>query len=908
MLNRAPSLHRLSIQSFKIRLTNEKVIRLHPLTCAGFNADFDGDQMAAHIPLSLEAKLEALLLMMSNKNILHPAHGGPSILPSQDIILGLYYLSLVSTGYSNTCFGSYIEVSNALLNGKIKLYENIKFHKLCNGIVNIVNTTPGRLLIDEIIPKKCGITYDITMPNLSKNNINSLIEFVYKTCSETEVLGFCENLMRLGFKYASMSGISLSMKELCLPYNKSLVLRDMNMIMERSIVGDMISTSEDYERYLEARNNVLNRIYLDVDIVMDNATDKQTSIQIMLNSGARGTLSQVRQLIGAKGQITNFDGSLDRFPILNSYSDGLLMNEFYKSTYSARKGMIDTVLNTASSGYLTRKLVEVCRDYVIKEVDCFCKGGIDVPVFYEWGYLKCRLLGRVLAKAVFVGDKIIINANTLIDEFNIFTILRSSQDSINIRSPITCLTDCGVCCMCYGVNIGSNTMVTVGDSIGVLAAQSVGEPGTQFTLRTFHGLGLFGNVKDSVVFGRHLTSPCFGLVKIVNMSCVCLDFGDMVIVNNNCVLSIYSGDIVVWFYNIPRGMRLMIQNNTVVEPGVVIGVYYSSRECCISLIGGVLKFRNLIKDINMCKLVDLKTGLREFIVDTGKSKLLSALVLIYGGFGLLYNFNIVRFNKIVLGSGSIVRSFDQVLIDGMFSSLFPFSSIGKYDIEGDMIRLAKLFENSISSKYMVLAPFNGTIRSCCKLNNKGVYILEPDDFKFMPVVYNVGLNNYFRTARIESGDLIAGGDIDLSNYIKSYGLNKFVNYFMDKVYSIYECQGVSVDSKHIEVILRLMTNNVIVTDPGISSFKKGWEFNWRAILAENVRICENSRCIIKYEWKLSGIDDLIINGPPLLSSISYQGSVKSIIKAMLVNKYQSLGIKDNIILGRLAPIGAGMYR
>ncbi len=526
ILNRSPTLHKLSIRALKVKLTNEKVIRLHPLICSGFNADFDGDQMAVHVPLSYEARIEAMNLIMPTHNVLHPANGWACILPTQDMVMGLYYLSLVSACRRPAVLSDCMAVSSVLLNRETHLHDVIKYNMSFNGKQVLTLTTPGRALINELIPVECNIAYSAAMPCLSKSMLNDLIQKVHEVCGKHAMIRLCDSLMKLGFKYAMLSGVSLHSSDLAILECKKPFANGNKPKPTPKLISD---------------------IHSEVEAKFYRLIPFGLSICTIVNSGAKGALTQLNHLVGARGVITGLNGRPSGALIMSSYMRGLSIAEFFDSACPARTGLIDTVLKTASNGHLTRKLVEVCREVVITQTDCGTCNGICINLASDEAFMKHRIIGRVLAKPVIVNNKCIVNANELIDNANANAIMLSHINKIFIRSPITCqLPSPGVCCMCYGIDIGTGLMSKVWDSVGLIAAQSIAEPGTQLTLRSFHGAMLSNGIEAIMMRDSNcnVMAPCSGILRVHNLGCVCNGLGNIVIINTSCVLSIWRGSSV----------------------------------------------------------------------------------------------------------------------------------------------------------------------------------------------------------------------------------------------------------------------------------------------------------------------------------------------------------------------------
>ncbi len=903
LLNRAPTLHKLSMRSFWVKLTNEKVIRLHPLVCSGFNADFDGDQMAVHVPLSFNARIEATTLLMADNNVMHPAHGDPCILPSQDMILGLYYMSLTSPEHKDICLSSYTEVHKILFLNKINLHTKIKFRTVVNGKITEILSTPGRLLISELVPSECNFLYEWNYPEFSKQLTFDIIKLVNDKCGSKQMTTFCEGLMRLGFKYATKSGLSLSNSDLVSPSYKKLLLRGIRSRITKS--WSKIGNKQEVSMSLSLWPKVLDAVNSNINLEITGYSLKQTPIQMIINSGARGTLSQIQQLIGSRGYIVGFDGKPCRLPILNSYNEGLSLIQFFCCTFSSRRGLIETTLKTASSGYLTRKLVESTREWVISEDDCSTETGLNVKPIMDLDFIKNRLIGRFIAKPILTNKKIIVQRNELITEDNIYKILTNCNDGLWIRSPLTCQARFGICKLCYGIELGSGNMVQHGDSVGVLAAQSIGEPGTQLTLRTFHGLTNIEGKTNRKMIKNCLISPVSGIIKIKDVSCVVSESNDITVVNSNGSLLIIKDDIEIWSYKLPRGTHLLVSNNKHVESEEILCFNCVRSTSLLSLASGRSFSKNLIYYLNIKKeTYDIterdKTNVKPNVV---KDKM-SLIGLDVGKKKRLYYVTVNSKNTFKINPNEKISLFDKILevttededeIDITLTEGFE--------------RLSKLFDNNNDEdNSSVISPIDGILKHGTDGNGNRLSIIDPININKRPVVYS-GLDVKLfikENNMVKQGQIILHGDHDLSNYAEIYGFNDLFNYFVGIVQEIYGNQGVNVNSKHIEMVLRQMTNTVSISDAGNSPLKVGCCYNWQDVSRINYYIKTLKRKTVLGDRQIVGITETCVNQRSILSAISFQGAIKSIIKAIISNNnYEITRIKDKIMLGKVPSIGTG---
>ncbi len=740
ILNRAPSLHKLSMRAFNIKLTNEKVIRLHPLTCSGFNADFDGDQMAVHVPLSLEAKLEVMLLMMATKSVLHPAHGGPCVLPTQDMIMGLYYMSLTSLECKDMCFDSYSEVSNALMFGKVTLHTKIKFIMRKNKDYVTIISTPGRLLIMETVPFKCNFVYEWSKPSFDKSLIINIIELVSSIYGKQRMIEFNNALMVLGFKYASQAGISLSRLDLMQQSKpKHLLIKQARLIINRIWLKSYLN----HDERLIFRNlwlNILKHVYNSIDLVSPYYSKYQTAIQIMLNSGARGAISQIKQLICSRGIAIGFNGKPCGVPILRSYMEGLDLLHLFCCTYASRRGLITSALKTSSSGYLTRKLVEVTRECVINDIDCGTKIGLYVKPIWDLNFIKNRLIGRFLFKPIIYNKTIMLKPNDLITEYNIDIIFKYYNKHIGIRSPVTCCAKKGVCKLCYGIDLNSMKLPIIGTSIGSLAAQAIAEPGTQLTLKAFHGLEQIGNEKQyRQALEGCLQAYCSGIIKIIKLSCVCTFFGDLIISNTGCIISIIKDNAIVWKRKLSMGLYLIVSNGSYVEKGDVLCFNCLINNAYTCLVKGDLYLKDLIYNRNLNKTLNMQlnyyTNVKAY--NNNANGLMPTIFIKSGIIALYFYIKAHKLKALLIKSSTRLNVFNALLnVPESRKDVIALFS------EEQSASLSKLFENkAIESNCPIIACTNSVLRygNTFKVSNANpnVYIIDPICVFKKPIVYHI---------------------------------------------------------------------------------------------------------------------------------------------------------------------------
>ncbi len=903
LLNRAPTLHKLSMRSFWVKLTNEKVIRLHPLVCSGFNADFDGDQMAVHVPLNLNARVEAITLLMAGNNVMHPAHGDPCILPSQDMILGLYYMSLTSPEQKDICLSSYNEVHKVLFLKKINLHTKIKFRTVVNGKMTEIPSTPGRLLISELVPSECDFLYEWDYPEFSKQMIFDIIKLVNDKCGSKQMTTFCEKLMRLGFKYVTKSGLSLSESDLVNLSYKKILLRDIRSKITKS--WSKIGNKQKIPMSLSTWPKVLDAVNNNINLEITGYSSEQTSVQIIINSGARGTLSQIKQLIGSRGYIVGFDGKPCRLPILKAYNEGLSSIQYFCCTFSSRRGLIDTTLKTASSGYLTRKLVEATREWIVSEDDCNSEIGLHVKPIMNLEFIKNRLIGRFIAKPILTNRKIIVRRNELITEDNIYNILMNHSDGLWIRSPLTCQARFGICKLCYGIELGSGNIVQHGDSVGVLAAQSIGEPGTQLTLRTFHGLTNIEDKTNRKVIKNCLISPFSGTIKTKDVSCVVSESNDVIVVNSNSMLSIVKDGAEIWNYKLPRGTHLLVSNNKHVESEEILCFNCTRPTSLLSLASGHSFFKNLVYYLNIKK--ETYDTSERYKINVKPDVVMDKMSLIGLDVGRMKRLHYVTTNgknKFIINPNERISLFSEII-----EVIIEDEDEVDMTLTGGFERLSKLFDNNTDgNNSSIISPIDGLLKHGTDGNGNRLSIIDPKNINQHPVVYsNLDVKLFIKDNKmVKQGQIILCGDHDLSDYAEVCGFNDLFNYFVGVVQEIYGNHGVNVNSKHIEMILRQMTNTVSISDPGNSPLEVGRCYDWQDVSRINHYIKTLERKVALGDRQIVGITETCNNQRSILSAISFQGAIKSVIKALISdNNYEITNIKDKIMLGKIPLVGTG---
>ncbi|ATY93556.1 DNA-directed RNA polymerase subunit beta' [Candidatus Hodgkinia cicadicola] len=896
LLNRAPTLHKLSFQAFRVRTLTSKVIRLHPLVCAGFNADFDGDQMAVHVPLTIRARAEAVTLMMSTKNVLHPAHGSPSILPTQDVILGLYYVSLISSDKSTMCFSTYADVSAALESHLIKLHTKVRFRTLVNGVYILQESTAGRILFNELLPVECEKFYNTSCPFLTKSYIYSLVDEVRHKCGVRRMTRFCVDIMKLGFKYACLSGISLGKSDF-----PNFVYKTNVLATTSKAVSDLSSRYRVSDRW-ELWANAVDLITYGLDIELAQTRD-QTSIQIITNSGARGTQSQIRQLVGLKGFVYGFDGKLCLMPVLSSYTEGLSAIEFFFTTFASRKALADTALKTASSGYLTRKLVEAARDCIVRKLDCRTTQSVWVDLKRDENFIKHNLISRTLAKPVMSGSKVVLKANTVISIYNVSEVLKHAKKRVYLRSPITCECVNGVCSFCYGADLGTSKLVNLGQAVGVIAAQSIGEPGTQLTLRAFHDTGVAR--KKERVTRAHVVSPCDGVAWLRNLVCVFGDAGDVIVMGRKCTLEIERNGLICYRHKLRRGDRLLIASGAAVCSNSLLCLSRGTYRTQMLLISGVLGLHKLVEGASTRAHIDQYMGLLTRTSYT--NSIFDAEVWISSNTSR-FVYKPLNDEQLIAISGINVN-----VGDGLTWILMRVRADARApQLQLNFVKLASLFESRTHARNrMLIAPFNCRLRLGQVIGGNRFYALQPLIRGRQPLFFFVRgkLLKIADNELIRRGKVLIPGELDLYKFVNQNNLNALTRYFVARIQEIYDSQGVNISSKHIEVVLSQMTRYAKIVSPGDSSFKLHQRVLWTSIIDINRKLAAARFEIIRAKRLIVGITRLCSTQQSLLSAMAYQGSMSLLIKAAISRaRFDLPSIKERVMFGALAPVGTGIYR
>ena len=932
LLNRAPTLHRLGLQAFEPVLIEGKAIQLHPLVCSAFNADFDGDQMAVHVPLTLEAQLEARALMMSTNNILSPANGEPIITPSQDVVLGLYYISRshINAKGENMTFSNVKEVYRALGTGDLSVNAKIKVRieettydeeGNANTVTKMVDTVAGRCLIWNITPK--GMSFDEVNKEMTKKNIARLINSCYRKMGVKDSVMFADQLMYLGFAQATLSGVSIGMEDMLIPPTKNKIIEAADAEVreiESQFEQGFVTAGERYNKVIDiwSRTNdqiakaMMDNLSQDTVVNSQGETEKEksfNSIYIMSDSGARGSAAQIRQLAGMRGLMAKPDGSIIETPIKANFREGLSVLQYFISTHGARKGLADTALKTANSGYLTRRLVDVAQDLVITQPDCGTDKGILMKPHIEGGeiieQLADRVLGRVTAKDV-VSNKtgeLAIPLGTLLDEHWVKVLDEHGIDEVWVRSVITCEVPHGVCSQCYGRDLARGHRVNIGESVGVMAAQSIGEPGTQLTMRTFHvgGAASAAAVENSIQVNKG------GTVRFQNLKSVSHADGHLVVVSRSAEISITDElGRERERYKAPYGSSILVADGTEVTPGQTIGKWDPHTHPIITEVSGTARFSEITDGLTATMKIDEATGMSSYEILATKDRpssgkdLRPAIILdTKEGKEVVYFLpqqTIIR-----------VREGDEVTTGSILGRV-PQESSGTKDITGGLPRVADLFEARRPKDHAIMAEMSGTVSFGKDTKGKNRFIITNDDGEvheeLIPKWRQI---NVFEGERVERGEVIADGPQNPHDILRLKGETELANYIVNEVQDVYRLQGVKINDKHIEVIIRQMLRKVEITDGGDSNHFKGDQAEYADIVATNKKLDEENKFPVKFDRLLLGITKASLATESFISAASFQETTRVLTAAAVTGKIDDLrGLKENVVVGRLVPAGTGL--
>jgi DNA-directed RNA polymerase subunit beta' len=941
LLNRAPTLHRLGIQAFEPVLIEGKAIQLHPLVCAAYNADFDGDQMAVHIPLSLEAQLEARALMMSSNNVLSPANGEPIIVPSQDIVLGLYYMTRarINDKGEGKAFADVAEVHRAYESRQVSLNARIKV-RIREVALNsdgtrtetrkLHDTTVGRALLSDILPE--GLPFELINRDLKKKAISELINSCYRRVGLKATVVFADQLMYTGYAYSTRAAVSFGMDDMIIPAEKAEILglaEDEVKAIQNQYASGLLTDGERYNKVVDIWTRTSEKIAKTMmdKLGKDEVTDAEgkkvlqdsfNSIFMMADSGARGSAAQIRQLAGMRGLMAKPDGSIIETPITANFREGLNVLQYFISTHGARKGLADTALKTANSGYLTRRLVDVCQDLVVTDEDCGTTKGVVKSALVEGGEivvgLRDRILGRVVLDDVRdpANNQVLVPSGTMLDEGLVALLEERNIDQVLVRSPVTCDTRYGICAKCYGRDLGRGHLVNNGEAVGVIAAQSIGEPGTQLTMRTFH----IGGAASRATTVSQIEVKTTGAVKLNNIKLVKHASGNNVAVSR-------SGELVIQDeqgrdrerYKIPYGAVLSVSNGDKVKAGKVVANWDPHTHPIITEVAGKVQFTDMIDGVTVNRQTDELTGLSTFVVldpkqRSGAKNIRPMISLVDPASGKPLNLAGTEIPaRYMLPPGAIIVANDGAKIGvGDVLARIPQETSKTRDITGGLPRVAELFEARKAKDHAILAETSGIV-SFGK-ETKGKLRLVITDKTGTEHEYLIPKGRHitvFEGETVEQGEVIVDGAPVSADILRLLGIEALANYIVDEVQDVYRLQGVKINDKHIEVIVRQMLRKVKIEDAGDTSFLPGEQVERSRVLEENDLMEAQGKRVAGYERVLLGITKASLSTESFISAASFQETTRVLTEAAITGKSDRLrGLKENVIVGRLIPAGTGL--
>ena len=934
MLNRAPTLHRLGIQAFEPVLIEGKAIQLHPLVCSAFNADFDGDQMAVHVPLSLEAQLEARVLMMSTNNVLSPANGAPIIVPSQDMILGLYYTSLMREGMKGEgmIFGSVDEVQHALDAGVVHLHAKIQsripqIDDEGNEVMVRFETTPGRVRLGALLPQNAKAPFSLVNRLLKKGEVQQVIDTVYRYCGQKESVIFCDHVMTLGFREAFRAGISFGKDDMLVPDTKWTIVdgvRAQVKEFEQQYMDGLITQGEKYNKVIDAWSNCNDQV---TDSMMDaiasvkfdetGAEMEPNSVYMMAHSKARGSVTQMKQLGGMRGLMAKPNGDIIETPIISNFKEGLTVLEYFNSTHGARKGLSDTALKTANSGYLTRRLVDVAQDCIVRQHDCGTDRSITARAAINDGEvissLSERILGRVAAEDVIKPgtDEVLCAKGQIIDERKADFIEENGVISMLIRSPLTCETEDGICAACYGRDLARGTLVNQGEAVGIIAAQSIGEPGTQLTMRTFH----IGGVAQGGGQQSSQESSQSGKVHFENAILLKNSAGEQLSMTRNMVASILDvGGAVIASYKVAYGSKMLVKDGQTIERGDKLFEWDPFTLPIIAEKSGVVKYVDLVSGIAVRDETDDATGMTQKIVTDWRAALkgseLAPKIIVTDEKGEMLTREDGNPIAYAMSVDAVLSVEDgQDIKAGDILARIPREGGRSKDITGGLPRVAELFEARRPKDHAIIAEIDGYVRFGKDYKNKRRIAIEPADETLAKVEYMVPKGKHIPVQEgdfIKKGDYIMDGNPAPHDILAVMGVEALADYMIDEVQDVYRLQGVKINDKHIEVIVRQMLQKWEITDSGETTLLKGEHVDKAEFDAANEKALSKGTRPAQGEPILLGITKASLQTRSFISAASFQETTRVLTEASVQGKRDKLiGLKENVIVGRLIPAGTG---
>jgi DNA-directed RNA polymerase subunit beta' len=938
LLNRAPTLHRLGIQAFEPILVEGKAIQLHPLVCTAFNADFDGDQMAVHVPLSLEAQLEARALMMSSNNILSPANGEPIIVPSQDVVLGLYYMTRekVNVPGEGMVFADLTEVHRAYESRQVDIHARIKvridevlFDQDDNRreVRRLVSTTVGRALLFEIVPE--GMSFDLINRDMNKKAISSLVNICYRRVGLKETVIFADKLMYTGFSYATRAGVSIGVDDMVIPQEKAGIIEAAEQEVkdiEAQYTSGLVTNGERYNKVVDIWSHtndkvakaMMDKLGTDITVGGDGKEVRQpsfNSIFMMADSGARGSAAQIRQLAGMRGLMAKPDGSIIETPITANFREGLDVLQYFISTHGARKGLADTALKTANSGYLTRRLVDVAQDLVITGLDCGTTDGVMMTALIEGGdvveALGSLVLGRVLAEDVKLTGEV-LPAGTLLDEQWVERLEKEGVDHVKVRSAITCRNRHGICASCYGRDLARGHRVNIGEAVGVIAAQSIGEPGTQLTMRTFH----IGGAASRAVTVNSVEAKVAGTARLDNIKLVQNSGGVNVAVSRSGELVVIDGNgRERERYKIPYGALITVNDGDKVAAGQQLANWDPHTHPVVTEVGGRLSYSDIIDGVTVQRHTDEFTGLSSMVVTDPKARGLSTkdlrpMVKIVDEKGHERHFAGTDIPAVYyLPAGAIISLDDgaEVMVGDVIARI-PQESSKTRDITGGLPRVADLFEARKPKDPAILAEISGTVAFGKDTKGKQrLIIVGENGERFEGLIPKWRHITVFEGEHVEKGEVIADGPPSPHDILRLLGVEPLAKYIVKEVQDVYRLQGVKINDKHIEVIVRQMLRKVEISAPGDTGLLAGEQIERARLMEDNDKVAAEGKQPAEFIPVLLGITKASLATESFISAASFQETTRVLTEAAVSGKVDSLrGLKENVIVGRLIPAGTGL--
>ena len=934
LLNRAPTLHRLGIQAFEPKLIEGKAIQLHPLVCTAFNADFDGDQMAVHVPLALEAQLEARVLMMSTNNILSPANGKPIIVPSQDIVLGLYYITLEKSNEpgEGMAFASMSEIDHALEAGAVTLHTKIRARwesvdRDGKPIREIVETTPGRMKVAQVLPKDGNVPFQVVNQLLTKKTIQGLIDIVYRHCGQKQTVIFADRIMDLGFKEACKAGISFGKDDMVIPAAKQKLVEETRSLVrdyEQQYADGFITRGEKYNKVVDAWAKCTDKVADEMmKQIQAKRIEKETgrelevnSIYMMSHSGARGSPAQMKQLAGMRGLMAKPSGEIIETPIISNFKEGLTVLEYFNSTHGARKGLADTALKTANSGYLTRRLVDVAQDCIIRELDCGTENGITLDAVIQGGETVVPLSQRILGRTALVDvvhpktGEILARRNDEINEEQAEEIEGSGVQKVRVRSVLTCDAKVGICGKCYGRDLARGSHVNVGEAVGVIAAQSIGEPGTQLTMRTFH-IGGTAQVGDT----SFIEASHDGKIVLENRNVVKNSDGDLIVMGRNTLVKIVDGDGKEHAsYKVSYGTKLRIDDGAKVTRGQRIADWDPYTLPILTDLAGKVKFEDLQEGYSMQVVADEATGIASRVVmdwrANPRAAALKPSIVITDDKGKALKLETGGEARYQLPVDAILSVEDGDMIRvGDTLARIPTEGAKTRDITGGLPRVAELFEARRPKDHAIIAEVDGKVEFGRDYKNKRRLRIVPTDESLEPIDYLVPKGKHIT---VQEGDFIAKGEFLIDgnpaphDILQIMGIEALANYLINEIQEVYRLQGVPINDKHIEVIVRQMLQKIEISDPGDSLFLKEEQIDKIEFEEMNAKLEEQGKRPAKGAPVLLGITKASLQTRSFISAASFQETTRVLTDAAVNGKVDNLeGLKENVIVGRLIPAGTG---